>query len=96
MKEIKRYKPCPFDTGDIELPAGLYEKIDVIACNVHEEWAKMRLDDGWKYGPVRDDLKKTHPCLVPYEDLPESEKDYDRQTAISTVKILIHMGFHIK
>ena len=56
---------------------------------------KGRMDDGWTYGPVRDDAKKQHPCLVPYADLPESEKDYDRATAISTLKLICKMGYEI-
>ena len=43
----------------------------------------------------RDDEKKTHPCLVPYEELPEIEKDYDRNTAIGTLKLIQALGFDI-
>ena len=50
---------------------------------------------GWKYGPVRDELKKEHPCLVPYEDLTEEEKDYDRATALSTIKYILANGYRI-
>ena len=86
------YRPQPVDTGDVVLPESLAPLIEALAENVHDTWAKGRMDDGWTYGPVRDDAKKQHPCLVPYADLPESEKAYDRATAISTLKLICKMG----
>lgn len=64
-----------------------------IARNVHETWAKQRIADGWKYGPVRNDATKEHPCLVPYDELDESEKVYDRTTAGQTLKLIMKLGF---
>ena len=89
------YNPKPIDTSDIILPQELLALTERIAENVHDVWAIGRIDQGWTYGPVRDDLKKETPCLVPYCDLPESEKEYDRNTAIETVKVIIKMGYHI-
>lgn len=66
-----------------------------MARNVHEVWAEARVREGWSYGPERNDQFKTHPCLVPYEALPESEKEYDRNTAISTLKLIMKLGFKI-
>lgn len=66
-----------------------------LAKNVHEVWAKGRVEQGWTYGEERDDTLKKHPCLVPYEDLPEEEKAYDRNTAIETLKFITKMGFKI-
>lgn len=66
-----------------------------LSRNVHEVWAAGRIADGWTYGEVRDDTKKTHPCLVPYEQLPESEKDFDRHTALETLKFIVAQGFAI-
>ena len=90
------YIPHPLDTSDITLPESLTPLIEALAENVHDTWAKGRVDDGWTYGPVRDDEKKLHPCLVPYADLPESEKAYDRDTAISTLKLICKMGYGIE
>ena len=67
----------------------------VMAKNVHEVWSQSRLSEGWTYGARRDDEEKTHPCLVPYEELPEIEKDYDRNTAIGTLKLIQALGFDI-
>ena len=89
------YMPHPLDTSDISLPESLTPLIEALAENVHDTWAKGRVDDGWTYGPVRDDAKKRHPCLVPYADLPESEKAYDRDTAVSTLKFICKMGYRI-
>ena len=90
------YMPHPLDTSDISLPESLTPLIEALAENVHDTWAKGRMDDGWTYGPVCDDAKKQHPCLVPYADLPESEKAYDRATAISTLKLICKMGYGIE
>lgn len=60
---------------------------------MHEVWAQTRISQGWSYGPVRNDELKQHPCLIPYEELPEEEKEYDRNTAIGTLKFIIHKGF---
>ena len=89
------YRPQPVDTGDVVLPESLAPLIEALAENVHDTWAKGRMDDGWTHGPVRDDAKKQHPCLVPYADLPESEKAYDRDTAISTLKFICKMGYKV-
>ena len=77
----EKYTPEPVDTGGIELPESLRALAEMIAENVHNVWAKSRLDDGWSYGEKRDDAQKRSPCLVPYDRLPESEKEYDRRTA---------------
>ena len=89
------YIPQPVDTNDVKLPKELESLIEAMAKNVHDVWAQGRIAEGWKYGEERDDEHKTHPCLVPYEELPESEKEYDRQTAISTLKLIQKLGFNI-
>lgn len=91
----KEYIPQPVDTIEVNLPEELKPLIEEMAKNVHEVWSQNRLNDGWTYGPVRDDSAKRHPCLVPYEDLPESEKAYDRATSLQTLKFILQSGFHI-
>lgn len=89
------YTPAPLDTRDIELPKELDELIERMARNVHEVWAQGRMAEGWTYGEQRDDKLKTHPCLVPYEELPDAEREYDRQTAMQTLKLILKLGFKI-
>lgn len=89
------YTPNPIDTSDICLPEELNLLIEKMAKNVHEVWAASRISQGWTYGIERNDNLKQHPCLVAYEDLPEIEKDYDRNTAISTLKLIKKLGFEI-
>ena len=89
------YTPAPLDTRDIELPKELDELIERMARNVHEVWAQGRMAEGWTYGEPRDDKQKTHPCLVPYEELPDAEREYDRQTAVQTLKMILKLGFKI-
>lgn len=90
------YTPKPFDTSDIILPKELAPLLEAMAKNVHEVWAQTRIEQGWQYGPERDDNKKLHPMLVPYEDLPEEEKEYDRNTSVETLRFILASGFEIK
>ena len=92
---MKQYKPEPKDTSDIKIPEILNPLIEEMAKNVHEVWAQNRINEGWTYGKVRDDEKKQHPCLVPYEELPENEKEYDRATSQETLKLILKSGFSI-
>lgn len=89
------YTPKPFDTSNIELPNDLTELTEKIAENVHDIWAVGRIKEGWTYGKIRNDEKKETPCLVPYNTLPESEKEYDRSTAIETIKLILSLGYKI-
>lgn len=90
------YKPNPVDTSQVVLSADLTELTERIAENVHEVWAQGRIREGWTYGPVRDDATKQTPCLVPYDMLPENEKDYDRHTAMETIKLILQLGYQIQ
>ena len=76
------YRPEPIDTSEVVLSEDLLALTEKIAANVHDVWAKGRIAEGWTYGEKRDNEAKTTPCLVPYEELPESEKEYDRNTAL--------------
>lgn len=89
------YIPVPADTSAVELPDGLAELTERMARNVHEVWAAGRMADGWRYGPQRNDTLKQHPCLVPYEQLSQAERDYDRHTALETLKLIISLGYRI-
>ena len=91
----KIYIPQPIDTDDVRLPEELDVLVEQIAKNVHDVWAKSRMEQGWSYGPERDDVLKEHPCLVPYEELSEQEKAYDRDTAMGTLKLICKLGFKI-
>lgn len=89
------YVPQPMDTSDILLPDELNGLIEQMAKNVHEVWAQSRIEQGWTYGKERNDALKHHPCLIPYEELPEGEKAYDRDTALGTLKLITKLGFRI-
>ena len=89
------YTPTPVDTTNIQLPEELMALAEAISKNVHEVWAQNRIQEGWTYGPVRDDQKRQTPCLVPYDQLPEEEKAYDRNTAFGTLKFIVSQGFEI-
>lgn len=90
------YIPQPIDVSSIELPAELTPLTEALARNVHEVWAATRIAQGWRFGPERNDLLKEHPCLIPYDELPEEERTYDRHTALETLKLIEHLGFEIR
>jgi hypothetical protein len=91
-----KYIPQPADTSNTILSSELAEITESLAKNTHEVWAKQRLAEGWKYGAERNDERKEHPCLVPYEELPENEKNYDRNTAIETIRLVLKQGYEIR
>jgi len=87
-----KYEPKPIDTSKVKLAPYLEEIIEKLSISVHDNWAQKRISEGWKYGPKRDDILREHPCLVPYAELPEEEKDYDRKTLTESIKMLIASG----
>ena len=89
------YIPQPIDTKGVVLPNELNALAEEIAKNVHEVWAEGRMKEGWTFGEKRDDAKKHHPCLVPYEELTDTEKEYDRNTSQETLKLIMKLGFRI-
>lgn len=89
------YNPKPIDTSDVVLDNEILDLCEQIAENTHEVWSAGRIKDGWSFGEKRDDEKKHHPCLIPYDELPESEKEYDRNTSMETLKLIIKLGYKI-
>ena len=92
---MNNYIPLPIDTSDVILSEDLMDLTEKLAKNAHENWAKGRIDEGWTYGEKRNDINKTTPCLVPYEKLPESEREFDRTTAMETIKMILKIGYKI-
>ena len=92
---MKKYSPNPVDTKSVDLPKGLEPLVEEMSKNVHEVWAQTRISQGWTYGEERNDTEKKHPCLVPDEELPEEEKEYDRNTSVETIKLILKLGFKI-
>lgn len=90
------YEPRPIDTSKVELSAELLQLTEQLAENAHDNWARRRLSEGWTWGRVRDDAAKQHPDLVPYSELAESEKHYDRDTAMETLKAIVALGYRIE
>ena len=89
------YNPQPINVEDIDLDTNLEELTEAIAENAHDIWARARMDEGWTYGPVRNDELKQHPDLIPYSQLPDSEKEYDRLMAMNTLRLVRRLGFNI-
>ncbi len=90
------YIPKPIDVSRVKLGDEILHLREMLAKNAHDVWATERFADGWKYGPTRNDARKEHPSLVPYEDLSESEKDYDRTIVLETLKTIVALGYRIE
>lgn len=93
---VGTYNPAPLDTTGVEIGEELSELVESMASNTHDTWAQQRIRDGWTYGPRRDDELKQHPDLVPYKDLSEGEKLYDRSTSLEAIRFILGKGFSIK
>ena len=90
------YTPEPIDTSGIEISPELSELVEQLSAHNHDHWAMQRISEGWRYGPERDDKAKTHPDLKPYEELSESEKEYDRISVVQTLKAITALGYRIE
>lgn len=95
LDEYFGYEPKPIDVSSVNVDPSLEPLIEQLAAHTHDIWALQRYGDGWKLGDVRNDSQKTHPCLVAYDQLPESEKEYDRATVLGTIKAMLALGYRI-
>jgi RyR domain len=93
--DVTTYIPETIDTSHVSLSADLEELVERLAQNNHDHWARKRIDEGWRYGIKRDDSEKKHPDLLPYDQLPESEKEYDRKTVVEALKASIALGYDV-
>ena len=91
-----RYEPKPIDTSKVKLSGEILELTELLSKNAHDIWAQQRISDGWKWGTERNDATKEHPNLVPYEELTEPEKDYDRKMVLLTLKAILALGYRIE
>ena len=89
------YNPQPVNLSNVKLPSELEPLVEKMAEHVHDVWAESRIREGWSYGKQRNDVTKKHPCLVPYSELSDSEKEYDRNTAMETLKLITKLGYKI-
>jgi hypothetical protein len=91
-----KYVPQPIDTSAMALPRAIGDLTERLARNIHEIWAQRKIADGWRYGPRLDGVRKRHPWIVPYEELPNSVQEYDRSTALGTLKTLMAFGYEVR
>ena len=92
---LTTYNPETIDTSHVMLSADLQELVERLAQNNHDHWARKRIAEGWRHGTSRNDSEKEHPDLVPYDQLSESEKEYDRKTVVEALKAIIALGYEV-
>jgi hypothetical protein len=94
------------DSGCLLIPAPLVdpadpgfaftdEEVEPLAIKEHDRWMQEKLDQGWTYGTVKDEVQRTHPSLVPWEELTEEDKDRDRDPVRDVPRMLAEAGFRI-
>lgn len=88
------YRPNPLDTSTVEIP-GPDAPLEALVRNAHEVWAQLRMNEGWRYGPTRDDVRKLHPCLIPFEEMPDSDRSFDREMVLEILKAAILLRNHV-
>ena len=89
------YTPNPINTDDVKLPDSVLPLLEKLAAHIHDIWAQGRIKDGWTYGPKRDDDKKHHPDLRPYDELTDGEREYDRATVTASLAAIQALGYKI-
>jgi hypothetical protein len=94
-RQARGWEPNPVDTTNVSLPDELLGLIELLAENAHDNWAQQRMSEGWRYGPIRNEERKTTPLLVPYAKLSNSEKDLDRRLAIQTLVVIVKLGYKV-
>ena len=70
-------------------------EIESLAVREHERWMAARQQDGWRPGPRKDADAKTHPCLVPYDQLPPDDQEKDRHAVRQIPAMLAAVGFRV-
>ena len=84
------------DPGQAALPADALEPaMETMAAAEHNGWMAHRARTGWSWGPERDDAAKRHPSMRPYADLPEREKEKDRNNIRHFPEFAARAGYHI-
>ena len=90
------YEPKPIDTAHVEIGSEFHGLVERLSQHVHDLWATKRMSQGWRYAPQRDESRKLTPLLVPYKDLPESEKEVDRKMVLGTLKAVLALGYRLE
>ena len=89
------YIPKPLDTSDVTLYEKHLELVEKLAINEHETWASEMQNKGWSYGEVVNEIEKKTPYLVPFEQLPNENKEWNREVASEAIKNILKLGYTI-
>jgi ryanodine receptor 2 len=90
------YRPKPLDTSSVAIPESLFALMETLSANTHDLWARRRMGEGWTFGRQRDDGLRKHPNLVPYDDLAQEDRDYDRMLVCEVIKAILKLGYEIR
>ena len=71
------------------------DEIERLARMEHDRWMAAKRQAGWRHGPAKDDAVKSHPCIVPFDDLPVDEQDKDRNAVRQIPAMLARVGFRV-
>ncbi|MEU5317638.1 RyR domain-containing protein [Streptomyces sp. NPDC021056] len=90
------WTPPPSGTVDVKVPDSLHALIEILAEEAHDNWARQRLSEGWRYGRRLSRRRKTHPLLVPYRELTHEQQEADRVVAMGSVKVILRHGYTLR
>jgi len=87
------WTPPPPGPVDVKIPDSLHALIEILAEEAHDNWARQRLSEGWRYGRRLSRRRRTHPLLVPYSALTHAQQEADRVVAMGSVKVILRHGY---
>ncbi|WP_353945617.1 RyR domain-containing protein [Streptomyces sp. HUAS MG91] len=82
--------------SDVKVPDSLHALIEILAEEAHDNWARQRLSEGWRYGPRLSRRRRTHPLLIPYSALTHEQQEADRVVAMGSVKVILRHGYTLQ
>ncbi|GMS80971.1 hypothetical protein PENTCL1PPCAC_3146, partial [Pristionchus entomophagus] len=95
ISHVDPFVPIPIDISTVSLPHFANEAHSKFAENLHELWAQRKIEMGWSFGEVRNEQARRHPCLTVFNRLPDTERKYNLQLALDTIKTIEALGYHI-
>ncbi|KAK5965079.1 hypothetical protein GCK32_008746 [Trichostrongylus colubriformis] len=92
---VEPFVPQPVDISNILLHHHAVEIHEKFAENLHELWAMRKIELGWSYGETRSETQRKHPCLTSFDRLPATEKQYNINLSLDTMKTIEALGYHL-
>jgi ryanodine receptor 2 len=90
-----KYTAEPLDLDAVRVPQELKHLVEICAESMHNSWMETNERQGWCYGEASDHVRKTHPAMISYHDLPADLRESDRVSAEQTIRSILACGYTI-